>query len=59
MNYTDINKRYTAVVAEYLTNGYIINSRSMCGSQGDYAHIDLTDGTEVIIRSAHISSRGI
>lgn len=48
MNYADINKRYTATVAGYMTKGYTINTRSMCGSQGDYAHIDLTDGTEVI-----------
>lgn len=48
MNYADINKRYTATVAEYMAKGYTINTRSMCGGQGDYAHIDLTDGTEVI-----------
>lgn len=48
MKYADINMKYTATVAEYLANGYTINTRSMCGSQGDYAHIDLTDGTEVI-----------
>lgn len=48
MKYADINKKYTAIIAEYLAKGYTINTRSMCGSQGDYAHIDLTDGTEVI-----------
>ena len=48
MKYADINKKYTATVAEYLANGYTINTRTMSGSQGDYAHIDLTDGTEVI-----------
>ena len=48
MNYADINKRYTATVAEYMAKGYTINTRTMTGSQGDYAHIDLTDGTEVI-----------
>lgn len=48
MKYADINVKYTATVAEYLAKGYAINTRSMCGSQGDYAHIDLTDGTEVI-----------
>ncbi len=48
MKYADINKKYTAVVAEYLANGYTINTRTMGGCQGDYAHIDLTDGTEVI-----------
>lgn len=48
MNYVDINKKYTATVAEYMAKGYTINTRTMSGSQGDYAHIDLTDGTEVI-----------
>ena len=48
MKYADINTRYTAIVAEYMAKGYTINTRSMCGSQGDYAHIDLTDGAEVI-----------
>lgn len=48
MNYADINKEYTATVTEYLAKGYTINTRTMTGSQGDYAHIDLTDGNEVI-----------
>lgn len=48
MKYADINKRYTAIVTDYMAQGYTINTRSMAGSQGDYAHIDLTDGTEVI-----------
>lgn len=48
MNYADINKKYTATVTEYLAKGYTINTRTMSGSQGDYAHIDLTNGSEVI-----------
>ena len=48
MKYADINAKYTATVTEYLAKGYTINTRTMSGSQGDYAHIDLTDGTEVI-----------
>lgn len=48
MNYAGINKRYTAIVAEHMAKGYTINTRTMTGSQGDYAHIDLTNGTEVI-----------
>lgn len=27
MNYADINKRYTATVAEYMAKGYTINTR--------------------------------
>ena len=48
MYYADINRRYTETVAAHLANGYIINTRTMNGGQGDYAHIDLTDGTQVI-----------
>lgn len=48
MFYADINKKYTAIVTDYMAKGYTINTRTMSGSQGDFAHIDLTDGTEVI-----------
>lgn len=48
MKYIDINKKFTEIVAEYMAGGYIINTRTMSGSQGEYAHIDLTDGTEVV-----------
>lgn len=32
MNYAEINNRFTQVVAEYLSKGYIINTASMGGS---------------------------
>ena len=48
MKYIDINKRYTAIVAEYMTKGYTVNTASMSGSQGEIAKIDLTDGNEII-----------
>lgn len=48
MFYIDINNRFTAIVTDYMAKGYTINTRTMSGSQGDFAHIDLTDGTEVI-----------
>lgn len=48
MKYIDINKRFTAIVAEYMTRGYTINSNTMGGSQGETAKIDLTDGKEII-----------
>lgn len=48
MKYTEINKRYTAIVNGYLAQGYMINTATMSGSQGERAHIDLTNGTEVI-----------
>ncbi|MBQ7895976.1 MAG: hypothetical protein IJ364_05410 [Oscillospiraceae bacterium] len=48
MNYADINKRYTEIVAEYISKGYTFNTISMSGSQGETAKIDLTNGTEII-----------
>lgn len=48
MKYIDINKKFTERVSEYMVNGYVLNSASMAGSQGERAHIDLTNGTEII-----------
>lgn len=48
MRYSDINKRYTEIVAEYMAKGYTINTATMSGSQGETAKIDLTNGTEII-----------
>lgn len=48
MKLTDINKRFTEIVTEYLTNGYMLNIASMGGSQGERAKVDLTDGTTVV-----------
>ena len=48
MKYTEINNRYTAIVAEYLSKGYTFNTATMPGSQGERAKVDLTDGKEVI-----------
>lgn len=48
MRYSDINKRYTEIVAEYMAKGYTINTTTMSGHQGETAKIDLTNGTEII-----------
>lgn len=48
MKFTDINKRFTEIVSEYMNNGYIFNAASMNGSQGEIAKIDLTNGDEII-----------
>ena len=48
MKYTDINRKFTAVVSSYLAQGYIINTASMSGSQGEVTHIDLTDGKQIV-----------
>ena len=48
MKYIDINKKFTAKVAEYIAKGYTINTATMSGSQGEVAHVDLTDGKQVV-----------
>lgn len=48
MKYESINKRYTELVAEYIGKGYYFNTATMGGSQGEIAHADLTNGTEII-----------
>lgn len=48
MKFEAVNKIYTQKVAEWIAKGYWINAGTMSGSQGEYAHIDLTNGTELI-----------
>ena len=48
MKYADINALFTAKVAHYLTNGYVINSASMAGHQGEIAKVDLRNEREII-----------
>lgn len=48
MKFIDINKRFTALVAEYISKGYTFNTASMGGSQGEISKVDLTDGTQII-----------
>lgn len=48
MKYVDINKRFTEIVAEYIGKGYVLNTSTMGGSQGEIAKVDLTDGIEII-----------
>lgn len=48
MLYTEINKKFTEAVAAYLSKGYMINTTTMSGSQGERARVDLTDGTKII-----------
>lgn len=48
MKYSDINKKYTEIVSEYMAKGYVINTGSMSGSQGEIAKIDFTDGKQII-----------
>ena len=48
MKFEAINKMYTQKVAEWMAKGYWINAGTMGGSQGEYAHVDLTNGSEII-----------
>ena len=48
MKFIDINREFTAAASSYMAQGYYINAGTMGGSQGEVAHIDLTNGTEII-----------
>ena len=48
MKYTDINRKFTDTVSNYLANGYHFNTATMNGSQGEISAVDLTNGHEVI-----------
>lgn len=48
MKYIDINRKFTETVSSYIAQGYIINTASMSGSQSEIAHIDLTDGKQIV-----------
>jgi hypothetical protein len=48
MKFIDINREFTAAASSYMAQGYIINTASMSGSQGQVAHIDLTNGKQIV-----------
>ena len=48
MNQNDINRTFTEKVTELIAQGYQINPATMSGSQGEYAHVDLRKGTDII-----------
>ena len=48
MKYESINRKFTETVAGWITKGYVVNTSTMGGSQGEIAKVDLTDGKEVI-----------
>lgn len=59
MKYSEINKKFTDKVGEYISNGYVINSGTMTGSQsGDITNVDLTDGHNIVrVRLANTHER--
>lgn len=48
MKKNDIRSIYTQLVSELLAKGYQIHPETMGGSQGEMAHIDLTNGSEIL-----------
>ena len=48
MTKNDIRSIYTQKVTELLAQGYQIHPETMSGSQGEIAHIDLTNGSEIL-----------
>ena len=47
MKKTTVDRMYTAKVAELLNQGWHIHTSTMPGHQGEVAHVDLTDGSEI------------
>ena len=47
MKKTTVERMYTAKVAELLNQGWHIHTSTMPGHQGEIAHVDLTDGSEI------------
>lgn len=48
MRLKEINQRFTEIVADFISKGYINTTTTMNGSQGEISKIDLTDGVEII-----------
>ena len=47
MKKTTVERMYTAKIAELLNQGWHIHTSTMPGHQGEIAHVDLTDGSEI------------
>ena len=61
MKKDDIRIAYTQKVTELLNQGFTIFPDTMNGSQGEIAHIDLTDGKQIVrvlLERDHIYERG-
>lgn len=48
MHHVEINKRYSAIIAEYLTRGYVIDTKEMGGTRNGEKYINLSNGVEAI-----------
>lgn len=47
MKFADIDKRFTNILAEYISKGYTINTPSMGGSQGEVSNVDVERNGEI------------
>ena len=48
ITFKNINERFSEIVGEYLAKGYVINTGTMGGLQGEIAKVDMTDGKKII-----------
>lgn len=48
MKYKDIDARMTEIVVDFIRNGWLLNTNSFSGNQGEIAKVDLTNGTDVV-----------
>jgi len=48
MKFEQINRKFTEAVSDLIAKGYVINTATMSGSQGEVGKVDLTDGKEII-----------
>ena len=48
MKFAGIEARFTEVVGGYMANGYTLNARTMGGTQGEIAKVDLCKGNDLI-----------
>lgn len=44
----EINKKFTEIVNNYISDGYVINLVSMSGSQGEECKVDLVKGDQLV-----------
>lgn len=48
MKRVEIDKIFSRMLADYLANGYMVNTNTMGGHQGEVAKVDLRKGDEII-----------
>ena len=59
MTIKDINKLFTDKMLEYINDGYVVNTNTMGGTQGETAKVDLTNGKYIIRLYVDIKSENL